>query len=41
MRKYELATVLFDSALELFSSIVATVYGVYPFGNSDLGQIRQ
>ncbi len=32
MRKYELATVLFVSALARFSSIVATVYGVYPFG---------
>jgi len=31
MRKYELATVLFISTLVLFSSVVATIYGVYPF----------
>jgi hypothetical protein len=32
MRKYELATVLFVSALVLLFNIVTTVYGVYPYG---------
>jgi hypothetical protein len=32
MQKNELATVLFVSALVLFTNIVATLYGVYPFG---------
>ena len=31
MRKYELAAVLFISSLVLISSIIATLYGVYPF----------
>ena len=31
MRKYELAAALFVSTLVLLSSIVATLYGVYPF----------
>jgi hypothetical protein len=31
MRKYELATALFISSLVLLSSILATIYGVYPF----------
>lgn len=31
MRKHELALVLFISILVLFSNIVATIYGVYPF----------
>lgn len=31
MRKYELAAVLFISSLVLLSSIIATLYGVYPF----------
>ena len=31
MRKYELTTVLLVCTVVLISSIVATVYGVYPF----------